>query len=147
MENTFETKMDTIVSRVKYESLPELFVSSYQDYDPYDISRLFYNITGIHEKLIFNLNFKGDHDLQLEARLNKDTFGIKVKSFVSGNRICVVITFYYYISDTIHQKNVKKMFNNWSDEIYHNYQLIIKEYNDEYNDFVKNEINILKASS
>ena len=130
-------------------NMPLLFISHYQDYDTFDISNLFYNVTGLDEKNIVDLFGDAAFDLNLEAKMEKDTFGIKVKSIQTNEsipRTCVSISFYYSISDTIHKKNVKKMFHNWSKEIFHTYELLVKKYNEEYNNEIKNEINIMKCS-
>ena len=81
--------------------------------------------------------------------MEKDTFGIKAKSAETNEsiaRTCVSISFYYSISDTIHKENVKKMFDNWSKEIFYTYESIIKQYNMEYDNEIQNEINIMKCS-
>lgn len=128
--------------------MPQLFISYYQDYDTFDISNLFYKITGLDEKNIVDL-FGDEHfDLVLQANMENDAFGIKVKSIETNesiSRTCVSITFYYSISDTIHKNNVKKMFDNWSNEIFLSYKSLINQYNKEYNNETKNEINILKC--
>lgn len=130
-------------------NMPQLFISNCQHYDTFDISHLFYDVTELDEKLIVDLF--GDHiyDLELQANLEKDTFGIKVKSTETNEsivRTCVSISFYYSISDTIHKKNVKKMFNYWSKEIFNIYKLLIKQYNKECLDEIQDETNIMKCS-
>lgn len=126
--------------------MPLLFISHYQDYDTFDISNLFYKVTGLDEKNIVDLFGDAAFDLNLEANMEKDTFGIKVKSTETNDRTCVSILFYYSISDTIHKENVKKMFGNWSQEIFQTYQLLVKQYNEEYSNKIENEINIMKCS-
>ena len=112
--------------------MPQLFISHYQDYDTFDISNLFYNVTGLDYNNIVDLFGDAIFDLILEANMEKDTFSIKVKSTETNEsigRICVSISFYCSISDTIHKENVKKMFNNWSKKIFHTYESLIKQYN------------------
>jgi len=85
----------------------------------------------------------------LKANMVNDTFSIKVKSTKTNEfiaRTCVSISFYYSISNTIHKENVKKMFNNWSNEIFYNYESLIKQFNKEYNNKIQNEIAIMKCS-
>lgn len=130
-------------------NMPSIFISHYQDYDTFDISNLFYNVTGLDEKNIVDLFGDAAVDLNLEANMEKDTFGIKVKSTETNEsiaRTCVSISFYYSISDTIHKENVKKMFDNWSKEIFYTYESIIKQYNNEYKNEIQNEIDIMKCS-
>lgn len=130
-------------------NMPQLFISYYQDYDTFDISNLFYNVTGLDEKNIVDLFGDIIYDLELEANMENDTFGIKVKSSETNEsiaRTCVSISFYYSISDTIHKHNVKKMFDNWSYEIFNNYKLLIKHYNKEYANEIENEINIMRCN-
>ena len=130
-------------------NMPQLFISHYQDYDTFDISKLFYNVTDLDEKHIVDLFGDDNFDLILEANMEKDTFGIKVKSTETNEsiaRTCVSISFYYSISDTIHKDNVKKMFDNWSKNIFNTYELLVKQYNKEYYDEIENEINIMKCS-
>ena len=129
--------------------MPQLFISHYQDYDTFDISNLFYNVTGLDYNNIVDLFGDAIFDLILEANMEKDTFGIKVKSTETNesiDRTCVSISFYYSISDTIHKENVKKMFDNWSKELFYTYESIIKQYNIEYDNEIQNEINIMKCS-
>jgi len=129
--------------------MPSIFISHYQDYDTFDISNLFYNVTGLDEKNIVDLFGNASFDLHLEANMEKDTFSIKVKSTATNEsiaRTCVSISFYYSISDTIHKENVKKMFDNWSKEIFYTYETLIKQYNIEYNNEIQNEINIMKST-
>jgi hypothetical protein len=129
--------------------MPSIFISHYQDYDTFDISNLFYNVTGLDEKNIVDLFGDAAFDLHLEANMEKDTFGIKVKSTETNesiDRTCVSISFYYSISDTIHKENVKKMFDNLSKELFYTYESIIKQYNIEYDNEIQNEINIMKCS-
>lgn len=126
-------------------NMPSIFISHYQDYDTFDISNLFYNVTSLDEKNIVDLFGDASFDLVLEANMEKDTFGIKVKSTETNEsiaRTCVSISFYYSISDTIHKENVKKMFDNWSKEIFQTYESLIKQYDNE----IQNEINIMKCS-
>jgi hypothetical protein len=130
-------------------NMPSIFLSHYQDYDTFDISNLFYNVTSLDEKNIVDLFGDASFDLHLEANMEKDTFGIKVKSTETNEsiaRTCVSISFYYSISDTIHKENVKKMFDNWSKEIFQTYESLIKQYNKEYDNEIQNEINIMKCS-
>lgn len=101
------------------------------------------------EKHIVDLFGDDNFDLILEAKMEKDTFGIKVKSTETNEPIArtrVSISFYYSISNTIHKNNVKKMFDNWSKNIFNTYELLVKQYNLEYNKEIQNEINILKCS-
>lgn len=129
--------------------MPQLLISHYQDYDMFDISNLFYNVTGLDEINIVDLFGHATYDLELEANMEKDTFGIKVKSTETNDSIArtyVSISFYYSISDTIHKENVKKMFDNWSKEIFQTYESLIKQYNIDYNNEIQNEINIMKCS-
>ena len=126
-------------------NMPSIFISHYQDYDTFDISNLFYNVTSLDEKNIVDLFGDASFDLHLEANMEKDTFGIKVKSTETNEsiaRTCVSISFYYSISYTIHKENVKKMFDNWSKEIFQTYESLIKQYDNE----IQNEINIMKCS-
>lgn len=130
-------------------NMPQLLISHYQDYDMFDISNLFYNVTGLDEINIVDLFGHATYDLELEANMEKDTFGIKVKSTETNDSIArtyVSISFYYSISDTIHKENVKKMFDNWSKEIFQTYESLIKQYNIDYNNEIQNEINIMKCS-
>jgi hypothetical protein len=113
--------------------MPQLFISHYKDYDTFDISKLFYNVTGLDEKNIVDLFGDTTCDLIMEANMEKDTFGMKVKSTQTNEsiaRTCVSISFYYSISDTIHKDNVKKMFDNWSKKIFYTYELLIKQINE-----------------
>lgn len=113
--------------------MPQLFISHYKDYDTFDISKLFYNVTGLDEKNIVDLFGDTTCDLIKEANMEKDTFGMKVKSTQTNEpiaRTCVSISFYYSISDTIHKDNVKKMFDNWSKKIFYTYELLIKQINE-----------------
>ena len=138
---TINTNMNT--------NMPQLFISHYQNFDIDDISNLFYNVTGLDKKQIVDLFCDYKYDLELEANMEKDTFGIKVKSIKTNEsiaRTCVSISFYYSISNTIHKENVKKMFDNWSKEIFQTYESLIKQYNEEYKNEIQNEINILKCS-
>ena len=130
-------------------NMPSIFISHYQDYDTFDISNLFYNVTSLDEKNIVDLFGDASFDVNLEANMEKDTFGIKAKSAETNEsiaRTCVSISFYYSISDMIHKENVKKMFDNWSKEIFYTYESIIKQYNMEYDNEIQNEINIMKCS-
>ena len=130
-------------------NMPQVYISHYQDYDTFDISNLFYNITGLDEKNIIELFSNAIFDLELEANMVNDTFGIKVKSTKTNEfiaRTCVSISFYYFISNTIHKENVKKMFDNWSNEIFYNYESLIKQFNKEYNNEIQNQIAIMKCS-
>ena len=77
---TCASKLSTFCQGVQglYPARKDFF---YQDYDTYDISGLFYNVTKIDEKCIFELSYDDDKcDLHLEANLEKDNFGLKVKS-------------------------------------------------------------------
>jgi len=127
-------------------NMPQLFISHYQDYDTFDISNLFYNVTGLDEKLIVVL-FDDNFDLVLEANMEKDKFCIKVKSTQTNETThcgtCVSISFYCSISDTIHKKNVKKMFYNWSNIIFHSYESLINHYNEQ----TQNQINVMLKMS
>ena len=98
-----------------------LSISDYQDYDTSDISRLFYNILGLDDECIIELSDE-KLDLQLEAKMEEDIFGIIVKSKVDNGVTYVSILSYYEIKDTIHKYNVKKMFNNWGQEICDEYK-------------------------
>lgn len=121
-----------------------LSISDYQYYDTSDISRLFYNILGLDDECIIELSDE-KLDLQLEAKMEEDIFGIIVKSKVDNGVTYVSIMSYYEIKDTIHKDNVKKMFNNWGQEICDEYKCMVSEYNNEYNMMMRNEIRILKA--
>ena len=121
-----------------------LSISDYQDYDTSDISRLFYNILWLDDECIIELSDE-KLDLQLEAKMEEDIFGIIVKSKVDNGVTYVSILSYYEIKDTIHKDNVKKMFNNWGQEICDEYKCMVSGYNNEYNMMMRNEIRILKA--
>ena len=122
----------------------DLCISDYQDYDTYDISRLFYNILGIDERCIIDLS-DDKLDLQLEAKMEEDRFGIIVKSKIENGVTYVSIMTYHEIKETIHEENVKKMFTNWGQEIYDEYKCMVSAYNNEYNIMMQNEIRMLKA--
>ena len=124
----------------------DLCILDYQDYDTYDISGLFYNVTKIDEKCIFELSYDDDKcDLHLEANLEKDNFGLKVKSRKENGKTYVSLMVYYNISETIHKDNVKKMFNNWAQEIYYEYKCMTESYNKEYELMMQDEMNVLKS--
>ena len=135
--------------------MTEFFISNYHDYhymeDMFEIMDIFRKVTDVEPENIYDYlpSSEYDYDLDLEVRLEKDKFGMKVKlkpTTESISRISVTILFYYYIDDTIHKHNVKKMFDNWSKEIFQTYESLIKQYNEEYKNEIQNEINILKCS-
>ena len=72
-------------------NMPSIFISHYQDYDTFDISNLFYNVTGLDEKNIVDLFGNASFDLHLEANMEKDTFSIKVKSTATNESESEVI--------------------------------------------------------
>jgi hypothetical protein len=128
--------------------MANFYISFNQDYNTFDISDIFYNITNLDEKNIYDLSTSEEFDLELEARLEKDIFGIRVKSIETKetiSRIFVVITFYSIIDNTIHKKNVQKMFNNWTLNICKEYKLLIGQYNKEYQITIQNKINQMKV--
>lgn len=117
-------------------NMPQLFILHYQHYNTFDISKLFYDVTSLDENIIVKFFGDTNYDIKLEANLENDTFGIKVKSTKTNqpiDSICISISFYYYISNTIHQNNVKKMFDNWSEEIFYAYKSLIKQHSLECN--------------
>ena len=47
-------------------NMPQLFISHYQDYDTFDISNLFYNVTDLDEKHIVDLFGDDNFDCPLD---------------------------------------------------------------------------------
>jgi hypothetical protein len=120
--------------------MTEFFISNYHDYhymeDMFEIMDIFRKVTDVEPENIYDYlpSSEYDYDLDLEVRLEKDKFGMKVKlkpTTESISRISVTILFYYYIDDTIHKHNVKKMFDNWANSIQKEYELIVNQYNKE----------------
>jgi hypothetical protein len=102
----------------------------------FEIMDIFRKVTDVEPENIYDYlpSSEYDYDLDLEVRLEKDKFGMKVKlkpTTESISRISVTISFYYYIDDTIHKHNVKKMFDNWANSIQKEYELIVNQYNKE----------------
>jgi hypothetical protein len=128
--------------------MANFYVKCYQDFDIFDISNIFYNVTNLDKQNIFDLSISEEFDLVLEARLENDIFGIRVNSFETKetiSRILVIITFYSIIDNTIHKNNVQKMFNNWTSNICKKYKLLIEQYNKEHQITIQNEINQMKV--
>lgn len=125
--------------------MSELFISNYQDYYDYgDIMNIFYKVTDVEPDNIYEYLPSPEYDLELEVRLEKDKFCMKVKSKMtteSISRVSVTISFYYDIDNTIHKHNVKKMFDNWANSIQKEYKLIVNQYNKEYQIVIQDEIN------
>jgi hypothetical protein len=120
--------------------MTEFFISNYHDYHymegMFEIMDIFRKVTDVEPENIYDYlpSSEYDYDLDLEVRLEKDKFGMKVKlkpTTESISRISVTISFYYYIDDTIHKHNVKKMFDNWANSIQKEYELIVNQYNKE----------------
>jgi hypothetical protein len=129
--------------------MSELFISNYQDYYYIEIMDIFYKVTDVEPENIYEYLPSPEYDLELEVRLEKDKFGMKVKSKMtkeSISRVSVNISFYYDIDNTIHKHNVKKMFDNWANSIQNEYEVIVNQYNKEYQTVIQDEINEMKVA-
>lgn len=132
--------------------MTEFFISNYHDYHYMEgiseIIDIFCKVTDVEPENIYDYLPSPEYDLELEVRLEKDKFGMKVKSKMtkeSISRVSVNILFYYDIDNTIHKHNVKKMFDNWANSIQKEYELIVNQYNKEYQIVIQDEINEMKV--
>ena len=110
--------------------MSELFIYNYQDYHYIEIMDIFYKVTDVEPENIYEYLPSPEYDLELEVRLEKDKFGMKVKSKMTTESISCVsvnISFYYDIDDTLHKHNVKKIFDNWANSIQKEYELIVNQ--------------------
>jgi hypothetical protein len=133
--------------------MTEFFISNYHDYDymagMFEITDIFRKVTDVEPENIYDYLPSPEYDLELEVRLEKDKFGMKVNSKMtteSISRVSVNISFYYDIDDTIHKHNVKKMFDNWANSIQKEYELVVNQYNKEYQIVIQDEINEMKVA-